>query len=152
MSGSGTDGCPGGLTGRALHPGTGTGAVLQLAAPLSFWGGVDSGGTVVDHHHPQHGLSLTGRVVAMPSGRGSSSSAAVLAELIRSGRAPAAILLAARDGILVVGALVAQEMYGVRMPIAELTAGQLSGLPDGDVALVCAKEVAGPATVTWEER
>jgi predicted aconitase with swiveling domain len=140
------------LTGRSLHPGAGSGAVLRLAAPLSFWGGVDPDGTVVDHHHPQHGLSVTGRVVTMPSGRGSSSSAAVLAELIRAGRAPAALLLAERDGILVVGALVAQEMYGVSLPIAELVPDQLSELPDGEIAVVAAADAPGPATVTLEER
>ncbi|MDK3258267.1 aconitase X swivel domain-containing protein [Blastococcus capsensis] len=139
------------LTGRSLHPGSGTGALLPLGAALSFWGGVDQEGTVVDHHHPQHGSSVTGRVVAMRSGRGSSSSAAVLAELIRSGRAPAALLLVEPDSILVVGALVAAEMYGTSMPVVEVTPDQLSGLPGGGLAHVAAGEAAGPATVTVEE-
>ncbi|SNR65621.1 aconitase X swivel domain-containing protein [Blastococcus mobilis] len=150
MSTSGSDYSPGVLTGRSLHPGHASGAVLRLDAPLSFWGGVDHDGRVVDHHHPQHGASVTGRVLAMPSGRGSSSSAAVLAELIRSGRAPAALLLAARDGILVVGALVAWEIYDISMPIAELAPDQLAELPDGGHAAVVAGEAAGPATVTVE--
>ena len=140
------------LTGRSLHPGTGAGALLPLGAPLSFWGGVDHSGTVVDHHHPQHGASLTGRVVAMRSGRGSSSSAAVLAELIRSGRAPAALLLAEPDSIVVVGALVAAEMYDVRMPVVELTLEQLSALRGSAPVRVVAGDAAGPATVTLEER
>jgi predicted aconitase with swiveling domain len=140
------------VSGRSLHPGTAAGTLLRLEAPLSFWGGVDHEGTLVDHHHPQHGAGVTGRVVAMSSGRGSSSSAAVLAELIRSGRAPAALLLADRDSILVVGALVAQEMYAIRMPIVELLPEQLSGLIDGSRVVVTAGEAAGPATVTLEER
>jgi uncharacterized protein len=152
MSASGADAAPRTLTGRSLHPGSGAGALLPLGAPLSFWGGVDSGGTVVDHHHPQHGSSLTGCVIAMRSGRGSSSSAAVLAELIRSGRAPAALLLAEPDSIVVIGALVAAEMYGVSMPIVELTLAQLAGLPGSGRATVAAGEAAGPATVTLEER
>ena len=152
MSASGAERATRALAGRSLHPGAGAGGLLPLGAPLSFWGGVDPEGTVVDHHHPQHGSSLTGRVVAMRSGRGSSSSAAVLAELIRSGRAPAALLLAEPDSIVVVGALVAAEMYGVSMPVVELTPDQLSGLPGGGRASVVAAEAAGPATVTWEER
>src|SRR5262245_14947871 len=93
------------LYGRTLHPGHATGTVLHLDEPLSFWGGVGEDGSVVDVHHPQHGQSLTGRVVAMRSGRGSSSSSAVLAERIRAGSAPAALILASCDTILVVGAL-----------------------------------------------
>ena len=150
MSGSGAE-VRRTLTGRTLHPGTGTGAVLPLGEPLSFWGGVDPEGTVVDIHHPQHGSSLTGRVVAMRSGRGSSSSAAVLAELIRAGRAPAALLLAQPDSIVVVGALVAAEIYSVSLPVVELPPDQLDGLRPGDPAHVVAGE-AGPATVTLEER
>lgn len=151
MTASGAEGAPRRLTGRSLHPGTGAGALLPLAAPLSLWGGVDHDGTVVDHHHPQHGSSLTGRVVAMRSGRGSSSSAAVLAELIRSGRAPAALLLAESDSIVVVGALVAAEMYDVSMPVVELTLEQLARLHGSGPVHVTAGAAAGPAIVSLEE-
>ena len=152
MSASGAERGVRTLTGRSLHPGVGAGALLPLGAPLSFWGGVDADGTVVDHHHPEHGTSLTGRVVAMRSGRGSSSSAAVLAELIRAGRAPAALVLAEPDSIVVVGALVAAEMYGTSMPIVELSLDQLSALQGAVPATVTAGDAAGPATVTLEER
>jgi predicted aconitase with swiveling domain len=52
----------------------------------------------------------------------------VLAEQIRAGYAPAALLLAEPDGILVLGAIVAAELYGHRLPIVTL---DLSGLPAG---------------------
>src|SRR5512139_1509659 len=106
---------------EVLHAGTGEGPVLALDAPLSFWGGVhEAEGTVIDVHHPQHGASLAGRVLVMPSGRGSSSSSSVLAELIRNGHAPAAILLRDADPIVALGALVAAELYGVRVPVLVL--------------------------------
>ncbi|MDN5772127.1 MAG: DUF126 domain-containing protein, partial [Microlunatus sp.] len=73
------------LTGRSLHPGRADAPLIQLEQPLSFWGGVDAAGTVVEARHPQYGIRLAGAVVAMPTGRGSSSSTAVLAELIRAG-------------------------------------------------------------------
>lgn len=152
MNASGAERAGRTLTGRSLHPGTGAGALLPLGAPLSFWGGVDHEGTVVDHHHPQHGSSLSGRVVAMRSGRGSSSSAAVLAELIRSGRAPAGLLLAEPDSIVVVGAIVAAEMYGTSMPIVELDPEQLAALRGSGTAHVTAGDAAGPATVTLVDR
>ena len=103
---------------RTLVAGHAAGAVLVLDEPISFWGGVDPAlGSVIDPHHPQVGASLTGRVVIMPSGRGSSSSSSVLAEAIRAGTGPAAIVLGEDDAILALGAIVARELYGTVVPV-----------------------------------
>ena len=77
-------------------------------------------GELIDAHHPQRGANLAGRIVVMPSGRGSSSSASVLAEAVRAGTAPAAILLGDPDLILAIGAAVAEELYGHRVPVVVL--------------------------------
>lgn len=119
------------LIGRSLHPGSARARLVRLEQPLSFWGGVDRGGAVVEARHPQYGVSLSGRVVVLTVGRGSSSSTAVLAELIRAGAAPAALLLAECDTILVTGALVAAEIYGRSMPIIQLSGPDLSTLTTG---------------------
>ncbi len=58
----------------------------------------------------------------MPSGRGSSSSSYVLAEAIRAGTAPAAIILREPDGIIALGAIVARELYGAAPPVVVLSA------------------------------
>jgi uncharacterized protein len=107
-------------TGRSLSPGSGEGPAVRLSVPLSFWGGVDQDGVVIDAHHPQRGTPLAGRVLLMASGRGSSSSSSVLAELIRAGVAPAAIVLAEADAIIAIGAIVAAELYGLRLPVLVL--------------------------------
>ncbi|QRP43534.1 aconitase X swivel domain-containing protein [Amycolatopsis sp. FDAARGOS 1241] len=108
------------LTGRTVFPGSATGDLLVLDAPLSFWGGTDLTGRIVDEHHPQRGATLTGRVVALPRARGSSSSSSVLAEQIRAGTAPAALVLTEPDAILMLGAWVAAELYDLRLPIVVL--------------------------------
>ena len=96
---------------------------MLATAPLSFWGGIDvETGTVIDRSHPAIGQSVAGRVLVMPSGRGSSSSSSVLAEAIRLGTAPAAIILGEADPILVVGALVAARLYGRSCPLVVLAA------------------------------
>lgn len=103
---------------RALVPGPAEGPALVLSEPLSFWGGVDAGdGTIIDRHHPQAGETVRGKVLVMPSGRGSSSSSSVLAETIRAGTGPVAIVLAEPDGILALGALVASRLYGKTTPV-----------------------------------
>jgi hypothetical protein len=105
---------------------------LVLDEPLSLWGGMDPAtGELIDARHPQRGTRLSGRVVVMPSARGSSSSASVLAESVRAGTAPAAIILGEPDLILAIGAAVADELYGVLVPVVVLDAGRLAQIVDG---------------------
>lgn len=134
-------------TGRTLVPGGVTAPVLLLGEPLSFWGGMDPhDGRIIDRNHPQHGTALTGRVVAMAAGRGSSSSSSVLAEAIRLGTAPAALVLGEPDAIIALGALAAAELYGVHLPIVVVPAwAELP--PDGTVTIEAAG-LGGPATIT----
>lgn len=100
--------------------GVGSGPPIRLRAPVSFWGGVGATGRIVDRRHPDVGAQLAGHVVIMVSGRGSSSSASVLAELIRVGAAPAAVVLAQPDPIIALGSIVAAELYALRMPVVTL--------------------------------
>jgi predicted aconitase with swiveling domain len=103
---------------RAYAAGRAHGPALVLSEPLSLWGGVDvASGRIIDRAHPQRGACITGSILVMPGGRGSSSSASILAECIRRGTGPAGILLATPDPILTVGAIVARALYGVELPI-----------------------------------
>lgn len=103
---------------RRSASGEATGPALVLADPLSLWGGIDvTTGRIIDRSHPQLGACVTGTILVMPGGRGSSSSASVLAEAVRRGTAPAGIVLGTADPILTVGALVAESLYGLRCPI-----------------------------------
>ena len=91
---------------------------LAFDVALSFWGGFDvASGCVVDRSHPGHGIRLTGKILCLPSGRGSSSSSSVLAEAIRRQTAPAAIVLLEEDPVIVTGALVAQLLYDLVCPV-----------------------------------
>jgi predicted aconitase with swiveling domain len=123
-----------------LVSGAASGPVLRLDEPLSFWGGLDSGtGAIIDRLHPQRGARVAGCVLVMPGGRGSSSGSATLAEALRLGNGPAAILMLERDAIVVVGAMVAAELYGLVCPVA------LADGPDWE-ALASAVSLAIEAT------
>lgn len=103
---------------QLLVDGEGTGEIFVLEQPLSFWGGYNpETGTIIDPAHTQHGDSLAGRVVVMPHGKGSSSSSAVLAEALRLGTGPAAIVLGEPDQIVITGVVVARMLYGVECPV-----------------------------------
>ncbi|RUV05605.1 DUF126 domain-containing protein, partial [Mesorhizobium sp. M7A.T.Ca.TU.009.01.3.1] len=105
-------------TGTFQLAGEAKGQALVFSQPLSFWGGIDAEtGHIIDHSHPGLGQNVAGKILVMPSGRGSSSSSSVLAEAIRRGTAPAGILLERPDPILAVGAIVAEFLYDIRMPL-----------------------------------
>lgn len=120
------------MADRMLVAGEAAGDALVLDEPLSMWGGLDpKTGEIIDRRHPQAGSVVTGRVLVMPVGRGSSSASSVLAEAIRLGTAPAAIVLAEPDGIITVGAIVAREMYGRAMPVVVTDEERYRAIGDG---------------------
>ncbi len=103
---------------RPLVEGVAAGRILVLDEPLSFWGGIDpASGLVVDTHHPQQGESVTGKILVMPYGRGSSSSSQVLTEALRLGTGPAGIVLRQADSIITLGSLVAGFLYDIDCPV-----------------------------------
>ncbi|HEV7199711.1 MAG TPA: DUF126 domain-containing protein [Candidatus Limnocylindria bacterium] len=115
-----------------VAPGSARAPALVLDEPLSLWGGLDpETGAICEPRHPQHGAVVTGRILVMPAARGSSSSASVLAEAVRAGTAPAGIVLGEPDLILAIGAAVAEELYGVRVPIAVASSATLAAITDG---------------------
>ena len=85
----------------------------------------------VDPRHPEFEFSITGTVLAIPAAVGSSSSSAIMLELLREGTAPAAILMGKADAILALGGVVARELGYEPIPIVEVAPGLLDQLPDG---------------------
>lgn len=120
------------VRGRVLVAGSGVGPLLRLGAPISFWGGVDPvTGRVADPRHPDHGRSLAGSVLLVSAAVGSSSSSAIMLELLRNAVAPAAILMGQADAILALGVVVGRELGYAPIPVVEVSVDALAGLGDG---------------------
>ena len=120
------------VKGRVLIDGEGKGPLLRLSEPISFWGGVDPAtARLTDPRHPQHGVSIAGTVLALAATRGSSSSSAIMLELLARGIAPAALLLATPDAILALGVIVGREMGYKPIPVLELSVTEQTLLPEG---------------------
>ena len=107
---------------QIIVPAEAKGAVLASSEGLSFWGGVDPAtGKVIDAHHPLCGQSLAGKIVLMPTSRGSCTGSGVLLELALNGHAPAALVFREAEDILTLGALIAGKMFD--KPLAVLRLG-----------------------------
>lgn len=100
------------FTGHVVAGGRAQGEALVADVSLSFWGGFDPDtGVIIDQRHPLVGRKATGRVLVLPSGRGSCSGSGVLLEAIRNGTAPAAILTSHLDPIIGLGCVLGDELY-----------------------------------------
>ena len=123
--------------GRPIVPGEAQGSVLLSERSLSLWGGIDpKSGQIIDHRHDRYGESVVGRVFALPSEKGSSTGSAVLLELIRIGKGPAAIITRDPAPILALGSIIARELYDVVLPILLVSVAEFATLSDGEMVCI----------------
>lgn len=107
---------------RIIVTGDASGEVLVCQEGLSFWGGVDpETGVIVDAHHPNHGDSIAGRCLLMPTSRGSCSGSGVLLQLALNRLAPAMIIFTETEQVLTLGAIVCDRFFSSTIPIICLT-------------------------------
>ena len=120
------------LAGKPLVEGAATGYALTTDTPLSFWGGVDpQTGEVIDRRHPLDGAVISGRILVLPSGRGSCSASGVLLESLSNGTAPAGIIVSEVDPIIGLGAILGEELLGRTMPVVLLTPTERAAIAEG---------------------
>jgi predicted aconitase/predicted aconitase with swiveling domain len=106
---------------RRILEGTAAGRVVATGEPLSFWGGVDpETARVMDVRHPLHGTAVAGSILMMPTTRGSCTGSGVLLDLALNGRAPAALVFTEPEDVVTLGAIIAGELFGRRLPILRL--------------------------------
>lgn len=128
-----------------LVSGEADGPAATADEALSLWGGLDPAtGEVIDRRHPLSGRVVTGKVVVLPSGRGSCSASGVLLESIRNGTAPAAFVVSQVDPIIGLGAVLGEELYGLTVPVALVSEDDRRSIHDGD------RLILGPAGLLVE--
>lgn len=125
------------MRGSVVVGGGATGIALRTDVPLSFWGGLDAeSGEIIDRRHPLSGEIVTGRMLVLPHGRGSCSASGVLLEAIKNGTAPAAIITSRIDPILSLGVILAEELYGLIMPLVQLHPADFETLRTGNTVII----------------
>ena len=125
------------LPGEPVVAGSARGEAVTADTPLSFWGGFDSEtGIIIDRRHPLSGNLATGRVLVIPSGRGSCSGSGVLLEAIHNGTAPAAIITSQLDPVIGLGCILGDELYGNHPPLVVVSDRDRLLIETGDVVEV----------------
>ena len=97
------------LRGRQIYSGQAGGEALVTRMGISFFGGVDpQTGVVMERGHALEGQSIAGKVLAFPTGKGSTVGSYTLYRLKRAGVAPAAILNVECETITAVGCIISE--------------------------------------------
>ena len=113
------------LHGRTIFSGSAEGDALVTSMGLSFFGGVDpDSGVVVEPGHELEGQSIAGKVLAFPTGKGSTVGSYTLYRLKKNGLAPAAILNAECETITAVGCIIAEIPCVDHIAIEKLMTGE----------------------------
>src|SRR5215208_3801011 len=134
------------VAGQSVVSGSASGEALAADMPLSFWGGFDpETGVIIDRRHPLAGQLAAGRVLIIPSGRGSCSGSGVLLESIHNGTAPAAIITSRLDPVIGLGCVLGDELYDCHPPMVVISERDRQSIETGDLMEV---DEQGLVTVT----
>jgi uncharacterized protein len=124
--------------GRGISRGRATGPLLVSPEPISFLSGVDpETGIIVEKGHPLEGEDMSGKVIVFDHGKGSTVGSYIIYALSRTGHAPAAIINAEAEPIIVVGAIMAgiPMIDSIGIPLSGLRSG-VTVTVDGDTGVL----------------
>lgn len=115
------------IRGRKIVPGKASGRAMVSKTPLCFRSEFDpASGKVIDSQHPLYDRNLSGRVLVMPSGTGSSGNTMHVRVAGLEGTAPAALVNLEADPPSILGCVIA------RIPVIRVKAADLNSIRDGD--------------------
>jgi uncharacterized protein len=120
------------IKSRKISKGHAKGEIILTKEPISFLGGVDpETGTVIDSNHELHGRKISGKILFIPSGKGSTVGSYVIYQMFKNKTAPLAIIAIEAEPIIATGAIMA-EIPMVDRPEADI----LGTLKEGDLVEV----------------
>jgi uncharacterized protein len=93
---------------RKIAKGCAEGKVILTKDSLSFLGGVDpEKGVVIDSTHELYKRKIGGKILVMPSGKGSTVGSYVIYQMAKNKTAPLAIVAVEAEPIIATGAIMA---------------------------------------------
>jgi uncharacterized protein len=93
---------------RKISRGHTRGTVIISHEPLSFLGGVDpQTGNITDREHELYQQNISGKILVIPSGKGSTVGSYVIFQMVKNKTAPLAIIAIEAEPIIATGAIMA---------------------------------------------
>ena len=125
------------IKGRTISKGTVSGEALLSKDAISFSGGVNLDGIVVENEHCLEGQSLVGKILVFPSLKGSAAGMWLLYRLVLKGRGPIALVVSEADAILTAAAI-----FGEIPAMDHFDQDPLTSIKTGDTVKVDTSEGA----------
>jgi len=95
------------LKAHIVSRGKAQGHALVSSSPISFLGSIDvKTGMVVEKGHELEGISIKGKVLVFPGGKGSTVGSYAIYQLKKNGAAPLAMINIRTEPIVAVGAII----------------------------------------------
>jgi phosphomecalonate degydratase small subunit len=117
---------------RKISKGHAKGEIILTNDSLSFLGGVDpKTGLIIDSGHELYGKKISGKILLIPSGKGSTVGSYVIFQMAKNNTAPKAIISLKAEPIIATGAIMA-DIPLVDQPEADI----FDILKDGDLVEV----------------
>ncbi len=122
--------------GRVISRGVAEGEALISKDPISFYGGVDPDtGEVIEKGHVLNGVSIAGKVLFFPGGKGSTVGSYIIYRLRKNGVAPKAMVCIEAEPIVAIGAIISD------IPLIDRVAWDVFNVvKDGDHVVVDANQ------------
>jgi len=123
------------LKGRPIVEGSTRGKALVSQKPLSFLGGVNPRGVIIEKDHDLQGQSMRDVILCFPHGHGSTVGSYVLYSLVKKAVGPKAIVNVTADPVVVVGAVIANVPMIDHIDISRIKTGDTVEV-DGEAGIV----------------
>ena len=112
------------LKGRIILKGKVEAEVLKTTMPISFYGGVDPNtGIVIEKGHELQGISVKGKILVFPQGKGSTVGSYTLYRMKKNNTAPAAMINKECETIVAVGAIISEIPCVDKIDIIKIKTG-----------------------------
>jgi predicted aconitase with swiveling domain len=125
------------LKGRIIYRGKAEGEALTTTQPISFYGGVDPNtGVVIEKGHELQGVSVKGKILVFPQGKGSTVGSYTLYRLKKNRVAPAGMVNRECETIVAVGAIISEIPCIDKVDITKIKTGNKVRLENETVTLL----------------
>ena len=125
------------LKGRIIYKGKAEGEALTTTQPISFYGGVDPNtGVVIEKGHELQGISVKGKILVFPQGKGSTVGSYTLYRLKKNGVAPAGMVNRECETIVAVGAIISEIPCVDKVDITKIKTGDRIRVENDTVAIM----------------
>lgn len=125
------------LKGRIIYKGKAEAEALVTSMPISFYGGVDPNtGVVMEKGHELNGISIKGKVLVFPQGKGSTVGSYTLYRLKKNGVAPAAMINKETETIVAVGAIISEIPFVDKIDVTKIKTGDKITIENDTVSLL----------------